>query len=362
MRFLSLVLPLSALFLSSCANQGVVVRKAAYPLPFYHSVGVDGSYKFALRDNAGAVRSQLVTPEVFEKYAEGDYFNDLQPGAARNEQTSAGKATAAVMPAASGARQAATVRNPTNGVRVAADVRGSNLSARALPVSSSSLTRVAASAPKVSSPSTLGPKGPSTVSSRAVAVKLRKPSAVNRVAARPRTLPPKTVSVAKVQTVSGAPSALAAATPNKSAVAASVQKPKPANPAVSRTRTASKQIASSTRKVSPRAAANPRSKKAASKTSVASKTKTTSPLTSNLRVSNKPVARTTKKSSSQSIASKTAAKKAARPLATSKSLKTKKSTKRTALKTRKSKTVSAAPSVPTRPVAQIAFVSVVRVR
>jgi hypothetical protein len=39
-------------------------------------------YAFLLKDNAGAVRRQMVTPEVFERYAEGDYFNDLQSGPA----------------------------------------------------------------------------------------------------------------------------------------------------------------------------------------------------------------------------------------------------------------------------------------
>ncbi len=71
---------LLALFLlTSCANEGVIVRKDAGPLPFYESLGVDGSYAFLLRDNAGSMHRQLVTPEVFERYAVGQYFNDLQP-------------------------------------------------------------------------------------------------------------------------------------------------------------------------------------------------------------------------------------------------------------------------------------------
>lgn len=75
---------LSAALLTGCAHEGVVVQKEASPLPFYHSLGVDGSYAFMLRDRAGVVRRQIVTPEVFANYALGDYFNDLQPGPTRD--------------------------------------------------------------------------------------------------------------------------------------------------------------------------------------------------------------------------------------------------------------------------------------
>lgn len=84
-----------ALVFASCANEGVVVRKDSGPLPFYDSLGVDGSYKLALRDSTGAVHSQLVTPQVFEDYAEGDYFNDLQPPASA-DASSANKGMAGV--------------------------------------------------------------------------------------------------------------------------------------------------------------------------------------------------------------------------------------------------------------------------
>ena len=93
MRFQPLAFLLPSLFLSSCAYEGVIVRKDSAPLPFYESVGVDGSYKLALRDSTGAVHSQLVTPEVFEGHAEGDYFNDLQP--APNTASAAAKGMAA---------------------------------------------------------------------------------------------------------------------------------------------------------------------------------------------------------------------------------------------------------------------------
>ncbi len=71
--------------LFGCAQQGVIVQKDSGPQPLYHSLGIDGSYALLLRDNAGAVHRQLVTPEVFERYAIGEYFNDLQPGPAPHQ-------------------------------------------------------------------------------------------------------------------------------------------------------------------------------------------------------------------------------------------------------------------------------------
>jgi len=67
------------LFLSGCAFQGVVIEKRFRPLPFYDSLGMDGIYKFELRDRAGHVRTQMVTPQVFAAYEVGDYFSDLRP-------------------------------------------------------------------------------------------------------------------------------------------------------------------------------------------------------------------------------------------------------------------------------------------
>lgn len=93
--------------MASCAYEGVIVRKDSSPLPLYESVGVDGSYKLALRDRTGAVRSQLVTPEVFEGYAEGEYFNDLQSApsgasAAAKGMASAGSANTGALALARG--------------------------------------------------------------------------------------------------------------------------------------------------------------------------------------------------------------------------------------------------------------------
>ncbi|HMJ05279.1 MAG TPA: hypothetical protein VK474_03395 [Chthoniobacterales bacterium] len=83
MRLASLSFALCAALLTGCANQGVIVQKDSGPQPFYHSLGIDGSYVFLLRDQAGTTHRQLVTPDVFERYAVGDYFNDLQPGPSR---------------------------------------------------------------------------------------------------------------------------------------------------------------------------------------------------------------------------------------------------------------------------------------
>lgn len=93
MRFYPIVSLLLALFLTSCANEGVIVRKDSGPLPFYESLGMDGSYKFVLRDSAGSLHRQLVTPDIFERYAVGDIFNDLQRGSGTSRQSSDFKET-----------------------------------------------------------------------------------------------------------------------------------------------------------------------------------------------------------------------------------------------------------------------------
>ena len=83
MRLSVTIVIVAAMFLTSCAYQGTIVEKHSRPHPLYHSVGIEGVYTFVLRDQAGALHRQMVTPEVFEQYGEGDYFNDLQPGASR---------------------------------------------------------------------------------------------------------------------------------------------------------------------------------------------------------------------------------------------------------------------------------------
>jgi len=65
--------------LIACAYQGTIVQKAGRPLPFAYSLGIDASFKFALRDGLGHVRWQLVSAEVFNSYRVGDYFDDESP-------------------------------------------------------------------------------------------------------------------------------------------------------------------------------------------------------------------------------------------------------------------------------------------
>jgi hypothetical protein len=65
--------------LIACAYQGTIVEKAGRPLPFAYSLGIDASFKFALRDHLGRVRWQLVSAEVFNSYRVGDYFDDENP-------------------------------------------------------------------------------------------------------------------------------------------------------------------------------------------------------------------------------------------------------------------------------------------
>lgn len=67
-----------ALLCAGCAYDGTIVRKESRILPFSESLGIDAIYKFELRDRAGQLHWQMVTPEVFASYAQGDYFNDLQ--------------------------------------------------------------------------------------------------------------------------------------------------------------------------------------------------------------------------------------------------------------------------------------------
>jgi len=86
--FLFLVI---APLLIACAYQGTIVQKAAQPLPFAYSLGIDGSYKFALRDRLGHVRWQLVSAEVFHAYQVGDYFNDADLVPPRHRSYSKGE-------------------------------------------------------------------------------------------------------------------------------------------------------------------------------------------------------------------------------------------------------------------------------
>ncbi|MFN2508284.1 MAG: hypothetical protein ABR589_05880 [Chthoniobacterales bacterium] len=99
--------------LVGCAQEGVIVQKDARPSPFYLSYDMEGSYTFYLRDRAGAVHRQIVTPDVFQRYAIGDYFNDLQPGESR----------AARLPDAKEVKTATVTRQPTQRVASAQKAR-----------------------------------------------------------------------------------------------------------------------------------------------------------------------------------------------------------------------------------------------
>jgi len=74
--------------LIACAYQGTIVQKGGRPLPFAYSLGIDASYKFALRDRLGHVRWQLVSAEVFNSYRIGDYFDDESPTPPRHRRRS----------------------------------------------------------------------------------------------------------------------------------------------------------------------------------------------------------------------------------------------------------------------------------
>ena len=97
MRLRFLLSPVCAVLLGSCAYQGTIVQKDATPLPFSHSYGLDGSYAFLLRDNAGAVRRQIVSADVYNQYAVGDYFNDLLPRQATDGKSYDGKTVMTAM-------------------------------------------------------------------------------------------------------------------------------------------------------------------------------------------------------------------------------------------------------------------------
>jgi hypothetical protein len=91
MRFSLAAVIISCGLLASCAYQGVIVDKSAREMPFGLSSGTNGSFAFMLKDTAGTVHRQLVTPDVFARYEVGDYFNDLQAGPARQQRASDGK-------------------------------------------------------------------------------------------------------------------------------------------------------------------------------------------------------------------------------------------------------------------------------
>ncbi len=119
MRFRLLLSPLCAALLGSCAYQGTIVQKDTTPLPFEHSYGMNGSYAFLLRDNSGAVRRQIVTPEVYNQYAVGEYFNDLQPRRASDGKSFDGKTVMTAMMSKVTTRRTLATRKPEQKAKVA---------------------------------------------------------------------------------------------------------------------------------------------------------------------------------------------------------------------------------------------------
>ena len=61
--------------LSGCAVHGVVLHKSFTPLPFQYSLGIEGIYRFELRDGTRTF-SQMVPARVYFSYAVGDEFDD----------------------------------------------------------------------------------------------------------------------------------------------------------------------------------------------------------------------------------------------------------------------------------------------
>lgn len=119
MRITPLICLIATTFFVGCAYEGVIVQKNSNPLPLYHSIGVDGSYSFILRDRSGAMHRQIVTPEVFERYGVGDYFNDLQPGPARKEVVDGKTMRTAVQPVAVTTPRVARMQKAVKSTRVA---------------------------------------------------------------------------------------------------------------------------------------------------------------------------------------------------------------------------------------------------
>ena len=138
---------LVAMLLGGCAAEGVIVEKRSRQIPDSSIPGAEGIHsfvfrgptgtsrlpitvpgqefwpaepntvcKFILRDQAGNVRSQLVTPEVFARYQTGDYFNDLQapPPARGKHEASNGKSVETIRVTAVHRRAKGYVRHKTH--------------------------------------------------------------------------------------------------------------------------------------------------------------------------------------------------------------------------------------------------------
>ena len=256
MRLTIVVCIACAALLTSCAYEGVIVQKDAQPLPFTHTAGIDGSYAFLLRDNTGTVRRQIVTPEVYNQYAIGEYFNDLQPAPTGTRDTTIDpkvvQTAMTTKPKTTG--QLAGGRTSTSAPKVAvkpvakpANVAASSASAGAKPVAVAAKSTpvaprsatVAATVPAVATPkaSTVSVASMTAVTKPAAAPKaaivapkpnigVSKPAATSLAAA---PVPPKVTTVATRPASAGASSTPVAAKPAVRRVAtAPLSKPAPA--------------------------------------------------------------------------------------------------------------------------------------
>jgi hypothetical protein len=182
MRFPIFVCTVCAAFLTSCAYEGVIVQKDAQPLPFTHTAGIDGSYAFLLRDNAGTVRRQIVTPEVYNQYAIGEYFNDLQPATAGGRDAIDPKVV-----------KTASTTQPKPGVQLAATRKVSPASSVAAKPAAKSTIAVAKSVPAAAKANVAKAK-PAVVATKRAAV-ASKPVAV-AVVSKPAPVVAKPATIA----------------------------------------------------------------------------------------------------------------------------------------------------------------------
>lgn len=92
----------------SWSARGVIVNKTFRSTPLTHSLGVDGIYKFELRDKDNKVRRQMVTRAVFLAYEIGDQFDDLAaPRKSRKADVAAQRMAAAELDASQAATKVA---------------------------------------------------------------------------------------------------------------------------------------------------------------------------------------------------------------------------------------------------------------
>jgi hypothetical protein len=76
---------------------GTSRRPITLPGPEFWSEETSGKHAFYLRDRGGNAHWQSVTPEVFARYQEGDYFNDRQTASPREKYSEDSKAVRPVV-------------------------------------------------------------------------------------------------------------------------------------------------------------------------------------------------------------------------------------------------------------------------